>query len=35
MAPPPTVFALRNARVHDGSPDSGDIITYIEASVDK
>jgi len=35
MAPPPTIFTLRNSRVHGSSPDCGDIITYIEASVDK
>jgi len=35
MAPPPTIFTLRNSRVHGSSPDYGNIITYIEASVDK
>jgi len=35
MAPPPTIFTLRNSRVHGSSPDCGDIVTYIEASVDK
>jgi len=35
MAPPPTIFTLRNSRVHGSSPDCGNIITYIEALVDK
>jgi len=35
MAPPPTIFTLRNSRVHGSSLDCGDIITYIEALVDK
>ena len=35
MTPPLTIFTLRNSRVHGSSPDYGDLITYIEASVDK
>jgi len=28
MAPPPTIFTLRNSRVHGSSPDCGDILKH-------
>ena len=35
MTPLPTIFVLRNARVYVGSPDSCNLLTYIEISVNK
>jgi len=35
IIPLPTIFALRNTRVHIGSSDSSDIIIYIETSVNE
>jgi len=34
VAPLPAVFALENARVHVGTPDSCDETSYIEALID-
>jgi len=35
MSPFPAIFALGNTRVHVRSPDSCDVVTNVEAPVDK
>jgi len=35
MSPFPAVFALRNTRVHVGSPNGRDVVANIKAPIDK